>query len=116
MEWDNERLVQDVRNVLITEPDTSSEYNTSVPVEELLKGKEENPRLTEDLSFEMEELFKKRKNGFFIEAGASNGDTHSHTLLFEVRKKGPRAYFKATFFNRLDMDGLDYWLSLMLMN
>ena len=45
----------------------------------------------------MEELFKKRKNGFFIEAGASNGDTHSHTLLFEVRKK-VLAYFKATFF------------------
>ena len=89
LEWDNERLVQDVRNVLIIEPDTSPEYNTSVPVEELLKGKEENPRLTEDLSFEMEELFKKRKNGFFIEAGASNGEADSHTLLFEVRRKGP---------------------------
>ena len=48
MEWDNERLVQDVRNVLITEPDTSPEYNTSVPVDEILRDKEENPRLTED--------------------------------------------------------------------
>ena len=69
---------------MITEPDTSAEYNTSVPVEELLREKEVNPRLTEDLSFEMEELFRKRKNGFFVEAGASNGEADSHTLLFEV--------------------------------
>ena len=90
LDWDNERLVQDVRHVLITEPDTSAEYNTSVPVEELLREKEENPRLTEDLSFEMEEVFRKRKNGFFVEAGASNGETDSHTLLFEVCENGKK--------------------------
>ena len=84
LDVDNERLVAEVRRTLITEPDTSAEYNTSVPVEEILRDKEERPEATEDLSFEMESLFRRRKNGFFVEAGASNGEADSHTLLFEV--------------------------------
>ena len=36
-------------------------------------------------ALEIEKLFEGRRNGFFIEAGAFNGEDISNTLLFEMK-------------------------------
>ena len=54
-------------------PDWSRGRNFSKPLDEVLK---ENAESSSDLALEMDDdVFKgKLKNGFFIEAGANNGD------------------------------------------
>ena len=66
-------------------PDMTKEYNMSKPVEEVLREKQMYPDVMEDLSYEMEAIFRNVKNGFFVEAGASNGEDDSHSLLFEAK-------------------------------
>ena len=55
------------------EPDHQAEYNLSLPLEEMLERQRQDPT---DLSNEMnKEIFGgKVTNGFFIEAGANEGD------------------------------------------
>ena len=66
-------------------PDMTKEYNMSKTVDEVLREKQMYPDVMEDLSFEMETIFRNVRNGFFVEAGASNGEDDSHSLLFEVK-------------------------------
>ena len=63
-----------VREELLVHPDWSRGYNLSKPLEEVLQDQSED---TINLALEMDrELFKgKLYNGFFIEAGASSGNT-----------------------------------------
>ena len=89
------------RREIIVYPDWSRGYNLSKPLDEVLQ---ENAESTENLALEMDgEFFKGQlRNGFFIEAGASNGeifkgmnkktatkflkgDTDSHSLYLEAR-------------------------------
>ena len=81
------------------EPDLQAEYNLSLPLEEMLERQRQDPT---DLSNEMnKEIFwGKVTDGFFIEAGANEGDWiifdlfvieycegdwDSHSLLFESK-------------------------------
>ena len=66
-------------------PNMTKDYNLSKPVKKVLRKKQMYPDEMEDLSFEMETIFKYVKNGFFIEAGASDGEEDSHSLLFELK-------------------------------
>ena len=84
-EPDSDHLVRMVQESIIVKPDMTKEYNLSKPVEKVLMKKQMYPDEMEDISFEMETIFKYVKNGFFIEAGASDGEEDSHSLLFEVR-------------------------------
>ena len=61
-----------VKDIMI-EHDTQTEYNLSKPIDELLEQQKNDPF---DLSVEMnQEIFKGQlEDGFFIEAGAFEGD------------------------------------------
>ena len=68
---------------MIIEPDESAEYNLTTSLEEFYKHLEND---TVDLSLEMEDIFFKDViNGFFVEAGAAEGERDSHTLLLESK-------------------------------
>ena len=79
------------RREIIVYPDWSRGYNLSKPLDEVLQ---ENAESTENLALEMDgEFFKGQlRNGFFIEAGASNGE------LFKGmnKKKQPQNFSKVT--------------------
>ena len=72
-------------SLLVAPPPPATPYNTTVPVAELLEDKQLHPHHYEDLAVEMEAVFRHMKNGFFVEAGASNGELDSHSLLLEVK-------------------------------
>ena len=72
-------------SLLVPPPPPATPYNTTVPVAELLEDKQQHPHHYEDLAVEMEAFFRHLKNGFFVEAGASNGELDSHSLLMEVK-------------------------------
>ena len=56
---------------LIIEPDLDNPYNLTLSLEDSLEARVED---VFDLSIEMyENYFKSKRNGFFIEAGASEG-------------------------------------------
>ena len=61
-----------VRREILVHPDWSRGYNLSKPLEEVLQDQSEDQI---NLALEMDQEFFKGKlyNGFFIEAGASNG-------------------------------------------
>ena len=65
-----QRLSEIIRSDYIIKPNRSAEYNFTVPTHELLKdaGGFELPLDVDKLVFE-----GKKKNGFFIEAGAGGG-------------------------------------------
>ena len=78
----DERLIHSVKKMII-EPEESEEYNLTTSLEDFYKSLEE---CTVDLSLEMEDIFfKDVTNGFFIEAGAAEGERDSHTLLLESK-------------------------------
>ena len=83
-EQSDEDLVDIVRRVILLEPDQSRGYNLSKPLEDVLQ---DHTLDHVNLAGEMDELFFKGKlrNGFFIEAGASDGETDTHTLYFESK-------------------------------
>ena len=58
------------------------DYNFSQKLDRIdVKGQEQQPIIIN------EEIFKNRiKDGFFIEAGAFDGETFSNTLFFELKK------------------------------
>ena len=68
----DQELVAMVKDIMI-EHDTQTEYNLSKPIDELLEQQKNDPF---DLSVEMnQEIFKGQlEDGFFIEAGAFEGD------------------------------------------
>ena len=72
-------------SLLVAPPPPATPYNTTVPVAELLEDRQRHPHHYEDLAVEMEAFFRHMKNGFFVEAGASNGELDSHSLLMEVK-------------------------------
>ncbi|XP_023342585.1 uncharacterized protein LOC111712248 [Eurytemora carolleeae] len=79
-ESDAPELVDHVRSMLVKP--NSEEYNFTFPIEDIqdhISGEVGQPLEVDRLVFG-EEL----KNGFFIEAGASNFEAHSDTLHFEV--------------------------------
>ena len=45
-----------------------------------------NSRSTSDYSVQVDEILKHKKNGFFIEAGAYDGEAFSNTLFFEIER------------------------------
>ena len=58
------------------------DYNFSQKLDRIdVNGQEQQPIIIN------EEIFKNRiKDGFFIEAGAFDGETFSNTLFFELKK------------------------------
>ena len=73
-----------VRKVFLLQPDWSRPYNLSKALGDVLQDLAVD---SANLSEEMDTVFFKGKlrNGFFIEAGASDGETDSHTLYFESK-------------------------------
>ena len=74
MDQSDEKLVNIVRQEILVHPDWARGYNLSKPLEEVLQDQSEDQV---NLAWEMDQEFFKGKlyNGFFIEAGASNGKT-----------------------------------------
>ena len=68
---------------LLVPHDSSRGYNLTESPEDILASFDSRP---EDLALEMEdEYFQgKLKNGFFVEAGATEGEADSHSLYFEL--------------------------------
>ena len=72
-EQDDPRLVSMVRDQVLIQPDYGQEYNLSEAgtLDNFYASRE---LFEEDLALEMEETYlRDKKNGFFIEAGASEG-------------------------------------------
>ena len=69
-----------LRREILVSPDCSQDYNFSKPLEKVLK---DNGESRENLAIEMDKEFFKGKlwNGFFIEAGAYDGEW---TLDFSI--------------------------------
>ena len=67
---------------MVPPPSKEIEYNFSQKIDLLnINGQEQQP------IYINEEIFKNRiKDGFFIEAGAFDGETFSNTLFFELKK------------------------------
>ena len=80
----DESLVDIVRKVSLLQPDWSRPYNLSKALGDVLQDLAGD---SANLAEEMDTVFFKGKlrNGFFIEAGASDGETDSHTLYFESK-------------------------------
>ena len=70
MSQDDPALISAIQADYVKEPDMNSEYNFTVPVEDLLEeaGGYDLPIDVDDLVFKGQ-----LKNGFFIEAGAGGG-------------------------------------------
>ena len=83
LQQEDPKLIKIIKEKFLIPPkDKKSAYNFSVPLEMLnIKGQEEQPIIIN------EQIFKNRLfNGFFIEAGAYNGESISNTLFYELRK------------------------------
>ena len=81
-EQDNPYLVDAVKRSFMIEPYFENKYNFDVPLDKLkLKWQSELPQDVDDLIFK-----NKLQNGFFIEAGATNGESGSNTLFFELER------------------------------
>jgi len=79
-EQDDPYLIDAIKKSFLTEPDLKKDYKFDRPVEKLdLKGQSELPQDVDDLVFK-----NKLRDGFFIEAGATDGETKSNTLFFEL--------------------------------
>ena len=67
---------------LVQPPLKEMDYNFSQKLDRIdVNGQEQQPIIIN------EEIFKNRiKDGFFIEAGAFDGETFSNTLFFELKK------------------------------
>ena len=67
---------------MVQPPLKEMDYNFSQKLDRIdVKGQEQQPIIIN------EEIFKNRiKDGFFIEAGAFDGETFSNTLFFELKK------------------------------
>ena len=72
---DNNDLIKIIHDDLIIKP-AFENYNLTDP-KYWIKGQHGQP-------FEVEKIFKGKKNGFFIEAGAFDGEAFSNTLHFEL--------------------------------
>ena len=79
---DDPYLIQSLQNDYIRKPDISKEYSFNVPIEEI---KEKGPS---SLARDVDELIFKNQlsNGFFLEAGATDGEQWSNTLFFEMER------------------------------
>ena len=79
---DDPYLVEAVKKSFLIKPDYEKPYNFDVPLNEIkLQGQSELPQDVDDL------IFKNNfENGFFIEAGATDGQTNSNTLFFELER------------------------------
>ena len=81
-EQDDPYLVDAVKRSFMIEPYFENKYNFDVPLDKLkLKWQSELPQDVDDLIFK-----NKLQNGFFIEAGATNGESGSNTLFFELER------------------------------
>ena len=71
---DDPKLIDKIKELI--DPPSTQEYNFV-----------KKPDLTGQFgqAVEIEKLFGGKKNGFFIEAGAFNGEDISNTLLFEMK-------------------------------
>ena len=78
LQQDDPVLIEAVRKLLIQPSDPSLPYNFSNP----------NPKLEGQFGqvIDLMELLGKQRNGFFIEAGAFDGEEYSNSLYFEMKK------------------------------
>lgn len=78
LQQDDPALIEAIRNLLIHPDNPSVPYNFSVP----------NPELHGQFGqvIDLKELLDKQKSGFFIEAGAYDGEMLSNSLYFEKEK------------------------------
>ena len=75
-------LVDAVKRSFLIEPDFEKNYLFDVPVDKLnLNGHSELPQDVDDLIFK-----NNLRNGFFLEAGATDGESGSNTLFFELER------------------------------
>ena len=78
----DERLSKALREKILNSPSRPEDpYNFSRPIQRInLHGQYEQPQIIN------REIFKNRvKNGFFIEAGAYDGEAYSNTLYYELK-------------------------------
>ena len=67
---------------MVPPPNKEIDYNFTNKEHIKVNGQANQPILID------EKIFKNRiKNGFFIEAGAYNGELHSNTLFFELKQR-----------------------------
>ena len=73
-------LIQKIRNDYLIPPQNDKPYNFT-------DLEENNPDLAgqHGQAIKIAEIFKNKKNGFFIEAGAYDGEVFSNTLLLEAK-------------------------------
>jgi len=73
---DDEKLIEAIKNKFLNFPKKGLPYNFTKSPE--IKGQTGQ-------AVALEKLFKGKKNGFFIEAGAYDGEHFANTLLFEMK-------------------------------
>ena len=78
LQQDDPVLIEAVKKLLIQPPDASVPYNFTVPYPEL-QGQFGQV-------IDLRELLGKQTTGFFIEAGAYDGEEFSNSLYFEMKK------------------------------
>ena len=86
MLWEDKFLLSNYleikENYLVPPPSKKFSYNFSRSKHVKLNGQANQPILID------EKVFKNRiKNGFFIEAGAYDGEIFSNTLFFELKQR-----------------------------
>lgn len=81
LKQDDPKLIQIIKDKYLIPPSTE-EYNFTVPVNELNYG----GQYTQPTTIDRQIFDNKLRNGFFVEAGASNGELISNTLHYEIRR------------------------------
>ena len=75
-------MIDAIKKSFLSEPSHDKDYKFDLPLRKLdLKGQSELPLDVDDLIFK-----NKLRDGFFIEAGATDGETNSNTLFFELER------------------------------
>ncbi len=100
LDQDDPALIEVVRSMIIPPSDTNVEYNFTVQPPELMGQANQ----VEDL----QKLFQIRKEGFFIEAGAYDGEIFSNSLYFEMERnwKGELLKMTSHFFHSFPLTSL----------
>merc|ERR1719360_139028 len=88
LEQDDPKLIQALKERVLIAPNPKAKLNMTKPLtQKFLRGQYGQPLEIEEVLKERKfwKKISKKKSGFFIEAGACNGESISNTLYFEVK-------------------------------